>query len=167
MSASTWRWILIFYIFLASVLPVWILLQPRDYLSSWFLYFAIIIATIGILFGGHVLDVNLPVYKGWYAGGNNYLWPMLFITIACGAISGFHSLVGSGTTAKQLRNEKDSKLIGYGGMLLEGLVAVIALITVMNAGKILAPVEGAAPNPQYTFGVGFSKFWSILVCQLM
>ena len=161
MSASTWRWILILYIFLASVLPVWILLQPRDYLSSWFLYFAIIIATIGILFGGHVLDVNLPVYKGWYAGGNNYLWPMLFITIACGAISGFHSLVGSGTTAKQLRNEKDSKLIGYGGMLLEGLVAVIALITVMNAGKILAPVEGAAPNPQYTFGVGFSKFWSI------
>jgi len=88
--------------FLGFSSSVWILLQPRDYLSSWFLYFAIIIATIGILFGGHALDVNLPVYKGWYAGGNNYLWPMLFITIACGAISGFHSLVGSGTTANSL-----------------------------------------------------------------
>ncbi|WP_018963302.1 carbon starvation CstA family protein [Coprothermobacter platensis] len=160
LSATNWRIILIVYIFLASVLPVWILLQPRDYLSSWFLYFAVIIASVGVLFGGKMLTVNLSAYKGWYAGGNNYLWPMLFITIACGAISGFHSLVGSGTTAKQLRAEKDAKLIGYGGMLLEGVVAVIALITVMMAGKIIGP-EGAAANPQYTFGVGFSKFWSL------
>lgn len=161
LSLNTWQWILIVYIFMASVLPVWLLLQPRDYISSWFLYFAVIIATIGILFGGSRYHVNLESFKGWYAGGDNYLWPILFITIACGAISGFHSLVGSGTTAKQLRYEKDAKLIGYGGMLLEGLVAVIALITVMMAGKILSPAPGLPANPQYTFGVGFAKFWSL------
>ncbi|NPV88896.1 carbon starvation protein A [Coprothermobacteraceae bacterium] len=155
LNVNAWRWILIVYIFLASVLPVWLLLQPRDYLSSWFLYFALIIATVGILFGGKNLTVNLPAFKGWYAGGMNYLWPILFITVACGAISGFHSLVGSGTTAKQIRSEKDAKFIGYGGMLLEGVVAVIALITVMMAGEIL---KG---NAQYTYGVGFSKFWSV------
>lgn len=160
-SVDTWQWILVFYIFIASVLPVWILLQPRDYISSWFLYFAVFIAAIGILFGGSRYPVNLESFKGWYAGGDNYLWPILFITIACGAISGFHSLVGSGTTAKQLRNEKDAKLIGYGGMLLEGVVAVIALITVMMAGKILSPAQGLPANPQYTFGVGFAKFWSL------
>lgn len=161
LSVDTWRWILIFYIFFASVLPVWVLLQPRDYLSSWFLYFSLIIATVGILFGGTKFSVELPAFKGWSGGGVNYLWPMLFITIACDAISGFHSLVGSGTTAKQLRNEKDAKLIGYGGMLLEGIVAVIALITIMMAGKILSPGPGLAPNPQYTYGVGFAKFWSL------
>jgi carbon starvation protein len=105
--------------------------------------------------------VNLPAFKGWYGGGINYLWPMLFITVACGAISGFHSLVGSGTTAKQIRNETDAKLIGYGGMLIEGVVAVVALITVMMAGKILSPGPGLPANPQYTYGVGFAKFWSL------
>lgn len=161
LDVNTWRWILIVYISFASVLPVWLLLQPRDYLSSWFLYFSVLISTIGILFGGSKYPVNLEAFKGWYAGGSNYLWPILFITIACGAISGFHSLVGSGTTAKQLKNEKDAKLIGYGGMLLEGVVAVIALITVIMAGKILSPAEGLPPNPQYTYGVGFAKFWSL------
>lgn len=161
LDANTWRWILIVYISAASVLPVWLLLQPRDYLSSWFLYLSVLIGTIGILFGGSRYPVNLEAFKGWYAGSSNYLWPILFITIACGAISGFHSLVGSGTTAKQLKNEKDAKLIGYGGMLLEGVVAVIALITVIMAGKILSPAEGLPPNPQYTYGVGFAKFWSL------
>jgi len=121
----------------------------------------LIIATLGILFGGAKLSVNLPAFKGWYGGGINYLWPMLFITVACGAISGFHSLVGSGTTAKQIRNETDAKLIGYGGMLIEGVVAVVALITVMMAGKILSPGPGLPANPQYTYGVGFAKFWSL------
>jgi carbon starvation protein len=160
-DVNTWRWILVVYIALASVLPVWLLLQPRDYLSSWFLYSSLIIATLGILFGGARLSVNLPAFKGWYGGGINYLWPMLFITVACGAISGFHSLVGSGTTAKQIRNETDAKLIGYGGMLIEGVVAVVALITVMMAGKILSPGPGLPANPQYTYGVGFAKFWSL------
>ncbi|AZT91330.1 carbon starvation protein A [Caldicellulosiruptor changbaiensis] len=162
LDVNTWQWILIVYICAASVLPVWLLLQPRDYLSSWFLYFAVFVATIGILFGGSRYPVKLDAFKGWYAGDGNYLWPILFITIACGAISGFHSLVGSGTTAKQLKNEKDAKFIGYGGMLLEGLVAIIAVITVIMAGKILSPAKGLPANPQYTFGVGFAKFWSLL-----
>jgi carbon starvation protein len=125
------------------------------------LYSSLIIATLGILLGGTRFSVNLPAFKGWYGGGINYLWPMLFITVACGAISGFHSLVGSGTTAKQIRNETDAKLIGYGSMLIEGVVAVVALITVMMAGKILSPGPGLPANPQYTYGVGFAKFWSL------
>lgn len=125
LSMETWRWILVAYILFASVLPVWLLLQPRDYLASYFLYFAVIVGAIGMLFGSN-FEVVLPAYKGLAAGsgGDQYLWPMLFVIVACGAISGFHSLVGSGTTSKQLRNEKDSILVGYGSMLLEGVVAV-------------------------------------------
>uniref|UniRef100_A0A7V4KEZ3 Carbon starvation protein A n=1 Tax=Fervidobacterium pennivorans TaxID=93466 RepID=A0A7V4KEZ3_FERPE len=160
LDINTWRIILIAYIFFASVLPVWILLQPRDYLSSWFLYASLFISAIGLLFVGGKSEVALEAFKGWVSNGN-YLWPMLFITIACGAISGFHSLVGSGTTAKQLKSERDATKIGYGGMLLEGIVAVIALTTIMVTGKILSPAEGLPPNPQYTFAVGFAKFASI------
>jgi carbon starvation protein len=160
LDINTWRIVLIAYIFFASVLPVWILLQPRDYLSSWFLYASVFISTIGLLFVGGKSDVALQAFKGWSSNGN-YLWPMLFITVACGAISGFHSLVGSGTTGKQVRSEKDATKIGYVGMLLEGIVAVIALTTIMITGKILSPAEGLPPNPQYTFAVGFAKFASI------
>jgi len=160
LDINTWRIVLIAYIFFASVLPVWILLQPRDYLSSWFLYASVFISTIGLLFVGGKSDVALQAFKGWGSNGN-YLWPILFITIACGAISGFHSLVGSGTTAKQLRSDKDATKIGYGGMLLEGIVAVIALTTIMITRNILSPAEGLPANPQYTFAVGFAKFASI------
>lgn len=153
---ETWRWILAGYIFFASVLPVWLLLQPRDYLASYFLYFAVIIGTIGMLMGkGEGFEVVLPAFKGFVAS-NQYLWPMLFVIVACGAISGFHSLVGSGTTSKQLKKETDSVLVGYGSMLLEGLVAVIAIATIMITGTI------AQGGPTITYAQGFGRFASII-----
>ncbi|MFW6149435.1 MAG: carbon starvation protein A, partial [Atribacterota bacterium] len=122
----TWTWILIAYIILAAILPVWILLQPRDYLSSFLLYVALAGGFIGILVVRPTLVY--PAYTS-FKTGVGYLFPMLFVTIACGAVSGFHSLVASGTTSKQLDNEKDSRMVGYGSMLLEGVLAVIALGT--------------------------------------
>ena len=125
-SSSTWVWILIVYIFFAASLPVWILLQPRDYLSSFLLYIALAGGLIGILIVRPTM--TYPAFTS-FRTGSGLLFPMLFVIIACGAISGFHSMVASGTTAKQLNNEKDAKMIGYGAMLLEGILAVIALGT--------------------------------------
>ncbi len=153
---ETWRWLLVVYIFLASVLPVWLLLQPRDYLASYFLYFAVIIGAIGMIMGkGENFQVVLPAFKGFVANGQ-YIWPMLFIIVACGAVSGFHALVGSGTTSKQLKKEKDSVVVGYGSMLLEGVVAVIAIGTVMLSGVV------AKGGPTITYAEGFGKFASIV-----
>lgn len=128
-NASRTFWVLFIavYIVVASLLPVWMLLQPRDYLSSFLLYGMMIIAFIGIIFSGATVD--LPAFAGW-TGLNNKasLFPTLFITVACGAVSGFHSLIGSGTTSKQLDSEKDAKVIGYGAMIVESALAIIALI---------------------------------------
>ncbi len=156
-SMETWRWILSGYILLASVLPVWLLLQPRDYLASYFLYFAVIVGAVGMLFG-RKFEVVMPAYTGLTSGPNNdqYIWPMLFVVVACGAISGFHSLVGSGTTSKQLRREKDSVLVGYGAMLLEGVVAVMALGTIMISGTI------AQGGPVITYAQGFGRFAELI-----
>jgi carbon starvation protein len=155
---ETWRWILVGYIIVASLLPVWLLLQPRDYLASYFLYFAVIIGAIGMIVGGGSFEVVMPAFKTFSAGpaGNQYLWPMLFVVVACGAISGFHSMVGSGTSSKQLRTEKDSLIVGYASMLLEGMVAVIAIGTIM-----IAKVEGPL-NPMLAYSQGFGKFASIV-----
>jgi len=117
---------LFIYAFIASVLPVWTLLQPRDYLSSFLLYAAVIGGFLGILFGAPKLQ--LASYTSFHQP-IGYLFPILFVTIACGAISGFHSLVASGTSSKQVDKESDTKIVGYGAMLLEGVVAVIALGT--------------------------------------
>lgn len=158
-SMEEWRWVLAVYIFMASVLPVWLLLQPRDYLASYFLYFAVIIGAIGMIMGrGETFNIVLPAFKGFVAGANKdqYIWPMLFVIVACGAISGFHSLVGSGTTSKQLRRETDSVLVGYGSMLLEGVVAVIAIGTIMISGTI------AKGGPVMTYAEGFGKFAAIV-----
>jgi len=125
-SAATWVCILFIYAFIASVLPVWTLLQPRDYLSSFLLYAAVIGGFLGILFGAPKLQ--LASYTSFHQP-IGYLFPILFVTIACGAISGFHSLVASGTSSKQVDKESDTKIVGYGAMLLEGVVAVIALGT--------------------------------------
>ena len=152
LSMETWRWILVGYIVVASLLPVWLLLQPRDYLASYFLYFAVIIGAVGMLFGSGSFEVTLPAFKGWVTDKDEFLWPLLFVTVACGAISGFHSMVGSGTTSKQLRTEGEGMLIGYGSMLLEGMVAVIAIGTIMISGEIL---KG---GPVVTFAAGFGKF---------
>ena len=151
-SMETWRWLLVVYIIFASLLPVWLLLQPRDYLASYFLYFAVIIGAVGMILGSATYEVTLPAFKGFSFGKDQYIWPILFVTVACGAISGFHSMVGSGTTSKQLRKESEGMLIGYGSMLLEGMVAVIALGTVMISGAM------TGGNPVTTFADGFGKF---------
>lgn len=119
LSKTFWLGVVFVYIFIASVTPVWILLQPRDYLNSFLLYFMIIAAVIGIL--GTNPTINLPAFTGWTSSFNGQvMFPYLFITVACGAISGFHSLIASGTTSKQLNNEGDAKLIGYGSILKAG-----------------------------------------------
>ncbi len=147
------------YIMIASVTPVWILLQPRDYLSSFLLYFMMIAAVIGI-FGAHP-TIQIPAYIGFHVG-NNYLFPTLFITIACGAISGFHSLVGSGTTSKQLDNEKDALLVGYGSMLIEcvlGVISLIAVATLTTDGQFAAAGFG---SPTVVFASAISGFFAQL-----
>ena len=130
-NASRTFWVLFIavYIVVASLLPVWMLLQPRDYLSSFLLYGMMIIAFVGIVFSGATVD--LPAFAGWKGlNGSASLFPTLFITVACGAVSGFHSLIGSGTTSKQLDSEKDAKVIGYGAMIVESALAIIALIAI-------------------------------------
>lgn len=147
MSKNFWRVFVLAYIFIASVSPVWILLQPRDYLNSFLLYFVIIASAVGIIFTNPT--INLPAFTGFKNPFNGQtVFPYLFITVACGAISGFHSLVGSGSSAKQLDNEKDAKLVGYGSMLIESCLAIIALIAVATLFK-----NGSMPkgNPFVVF----------------
>jgi carbon starvation protein len=124
-----WDLIILGYCFVASILPMWLLLQPRGYLGGFFLYGFISFGLAGILLGGWV--VQYPFFIGWTSPGGLPLFPLLFVTIACGACSGFHGIVSSGTTSKQVERESDCRSIGYGAMLMEGLVAVISLSTVM------------------------------------
>ncbi|GAB4380177.1 MAG: carbon starvation protein A [Calditrichia bacterium] len=130
LSKTIWQLVLIVYIFAASVTPVWILLQPRDYLNSFLLYALILGGFVGVFFASP--EVNIQPLTSFSVKNLGTLFPILFVTVACGAISGFHSLVGSGTTAKQLNKEQDAKLIGYGSMLLEGVLAVLALLAVAS-----------------------------------
>ena len=130
LSTTAWMWIVGAYILVASVTPVWILLQPRDYLSSFLLYAMLALAVIAVVMGNPSLD-TLPVLNK--VGNTTPVFPVLFTTIACGAISGFHSLVGSGTTSKQLDKEKDAKPIAYGGMLIECVLALLTLCAVAHA----------------------------------
>ncbi|MFH1852020.1 MAG: carbon starvation protein A [Candidatus Neomarinimicrobiota bacterium] len=129
-SSGAWMWILIAYAFTASVLPVWLLLQPRDYLNSFQLYIGLTLLILGIFFFRS--PVTAPAINTT-AGDLPPIMPFLFITIACGAISGFHNLVSTGTTARQLNTEKDAQLIGYGGMLVEGLLAVLVILATTAA----------------------------------
>lgn len=127
---NIWQLILLAYVFVASVTPVWILLQPRDYLNSFLLYAVLAGGLIGVLFSNP--QINLPAFNTFSLDKVGFLFPALFVTVACGAISGFHSLVGSGTTAKQLNKETDARIVGYGGMLIEGLLAVLSLVAVAS-----------------------------------
>ena len=158
-SADWWNFFIAIYVLCASVLPVWLLLQPRDYLASYFLYFAAAIGAIGMIFGGSMDSGAVPMFApemNWFGLTKADMWPMLFVIVACGAISGFHSLVGSGTTSKQLSHERDALPVGYAAMLLEGLVAVIALGTMMVAGGI------QKGGPVGTFAAGFGQFCTII-----
>jgi carbon starvation protein len=152
-----WNVLLIIYAFIAAITPVWILLQPRDYLSSFLLYAMMLGAIIGIIFGSH--EFQYPAFTTWSDLGTGTLFPILFITIACGACSGFHSIVASGTTSKQLNCETDTRKIGYGAMLIEGVVAVIALFSVAMLAKGDSLVH---QPPLVVFGTGMGNFLSIL-----
>lgn len=147
---------LLVYCCIASVVPMWLLLQPRGHLGGYFLYAALLAAALGLIFGGKT--AQYPAFIAWESA-KGPLVPLLFITIACGACSGFHSLVASGTTSKQLRRETDAKLIGYGAMLLEGMVAVVSLCCVMMLAQN-HPLVGKAPNFIYARGIG--KFLEVV-----
>lgn len=180
---TTWMLILGIYILIASVAPVWVLLQPRDYLSSYLLYGMIALAVVGILGAsimGAASDLQIPAFTGFVASNaavdgagavildpetgapvlnkaaaSGFLFPALFITIACGAISGFHSLVASGTTSKQLDKESEAQPIAYGGMLLECLLAIISLCAV---GFVWAEYSaGGYASPTAVFASGLSQ----------
>jgi carbon starvation protein len=154
-QASTlfWQLVLFIYIFIASVTPVWILLQPRDYLNSFFLYALMIGGLVGVFFAAP--SINIPAFSSFSLAKVGYLFPALFVTVACGAISGFHSLVGSGTTAKQLDKETDAHLVGYGGMLIEGLLAVLSLTAVasMVNKEFIDILVNKGPVPAFSLGV--------------
>jgi len=149
-----WVCILLVYIFVASVTPVWILLQPRDFLSSFLLYALIGAGIFGIIFVHPTIQT--PIFTEFNVGKIGTLFPMLFVTVACGAISGFHSIVASGTTAKQLNQEKDAVPVGYGAMLIEGMLAIIALITAVKLSKpeYLQMLKAKGPIEVFAQGIG-------------
>ena len=126
-SERFWIYAMLVYIYFASVAPVWLLLQPRDYLNSFLLYMLLLVGFIGMLF--YNTDVVYPAFAAFNAESIGYLFPMLFVTVACGAISGFHALVASGTTAKQLDRESDALPVAFGGMLIETFLGILALLT--------------------------------------
>ena len=129
-DAVTWRYVVFAYLFAASVMPMWLLKQPRDYLSMFLLIGMILGGVIGVFIKNP--EINMPAFVGFEVKGLD-LFPMLFVTIACGAVSGFHSLVSSGTSSKMIANEKDMRLVGYGSMCVETVLGVVALIVVCAA----------------------------------
>ena len=155
LAVKTWDVLLLVYCCIASVVPVWILLQPRGHLGGYFLYVALFGGAIGLMISSlnGSEAIVYPEFIGWTSLKGESLFPVLFITIACGACSGFHSLIASGTTSKQLRSEKDAKLIGYGAMLLEGMVAVVSLCCVMRLAQT-NPLIAQSPNRIYAEGIG-------------
>ncbi len=165
-AQQIWGYLLLGYCFLAAIAPVWLLLQPRGELGGYFLYIVMFVAILGIavgtLSGG--LRIEQPFFKGWDAknafGEAAPLFPILFITVACGACSGFHSIVASGTTSKQLDRESDARPVGYGSMLLEGLFACLSLATLM----VLKESKG---TPDLIYARGIADFGARLLAPLM
>jgi carbon starvation protein len=135
-----WFVLLMLYAGIASVLPVQILLQPRDYLSTYVLFGSMSLAILGLLWVHP--EINTPVFRGAVSDVQGPVWPMLFVLVACGAVSGFHSLVAGGTTSKQLATETHGKPISYGGMLTEGVVAVVTVLLVGGGLYWVAPAGG-------------------------
>lgn len=153
MSGGIWALFILLYCFIASILPVQVLLQPRDFLSSTFLYILMATGIVGVLFSSAPIQIDL--FSGWNHPQAGTLIPILFITVACGACSGFHSIVSSGTTSKQLAKESDIRKVNYGGMLVEGVLAVFALGTI----AILSEAERTtAGTPVAIFATGAAKF---------
>jgi len=155
LQKEVWISLILIYCFCAAVLPVGILLQPRDFLSAGFLYAILGIGAIGMLFAGESME--LPIFIGWESEKLGMLVPFLFITVACGACSGFHSIVASGTTSKQIRKESDNQKVTYGSMLVEGILAVFALscVAVLSVGE-----RESGGTPVGVFALGASKFFA-------
>ena len=154
---TTWTFIIMGYCAVASITPMWLLMQPRGYLGGFVLYGALVIGVIGIFFGGYPIKADT-----WHAtsalGDGASLFPFLFVTIACGACSGFHGLVCSGTTSKQIDREGHCHPIGYGAMLLEGFVALIALATVM-----IVATDGPKLGPGAIYSQGLGRFITLVI----
>ena len=149
LTRETWHLFIFAYIFIASVVPVWALLQPRDYLNSYLLIFMIVGAVVGIFVSNP--SCNLQAFTSFNVDGQ-YMFPILFVTIACGAVSGFHSLVSSGTASKQIKNEKNMLPVSFGAMLMESMLGVIALIAVASFAKGEAAAQGLTTQPQIFAG---------------
>jgi carbon starvation protein len=159
-----WSLVLIVYCYIASITPVNILLQPRDYLSSFLLFFSIALGYLGILFSRpHIVE---PALISWNTSEGS-LWPMLFVTVACGAISGFHALIAGGTTSKQLASELHAKKVGFGAMLVEGFVAMLAVMAVVSLRWFDSSASLASllkdVGPVGVFGQGFGALSKGLV----
>lgn len=158
---NIWIYVIMAYLFLASILPMWLLMQPRDYMTTYMLLGMILGAVIGVLAARP--EMRLNAFNGFTLvaadGSRSYLFPTLFVTIACGAVSGFHSLVSSGTSSKTVRNEKDMPMVGYGAMVIESLLAIIALVVV---GAVA--VNGTKPDgtPFAIFASGVAGFLELL-----
>jgi carbon starvation protein len=154
LDKSLWIWLTLGYCFVAAVLPVGLLLQPRDFLSAGFLYAILGVGLVGMLLSGET--IQMPAFSGWESDKLGMLVPFLFITVACGACSGFHSIVSSGTTSKQIKKESDVRRISYGGMLVEGVLAVFA----MGCVAVLTMTEReAGGTPVGIFAAGAAKFF--------
>ena len=168
LSRTAWIVLIGLYITIASLVPVWILLQPRDYLSSFLLYAMMVVALVGIFFSGFTgsATFEIPMVTGWSTKIGT-MFPALFITVACGACSGFHSLISSGTSSKQLASEADAKPIGYGSMLIESALGVISLIAVgmvftkYTAGEFGSPAVAFATGIATMFGTESAVFGTI------
>lgn len=158
LDAKTWGLLICLYCFVASLCPIWLLLQPRGYLGGFVLYAALFIGMIGVLFGGYV--IQQPAFtEASNHGFTAQMFPFLFVTIACGACSGFHGLVCCGTTSKQIDKESHMHPIGYGAMLAEGLVAVLALSVVM----MMAPAQTQGLKPGTIYGNGLGEFLTLII----
>lgn len=159
-AQKVWVVALLIYCFIAAIVPMWILLQPRGHLGGFFLFAALIAGAAGVLFSGS--DIEYPAFIGWsipQGAGVATLFPVLFITVACGACSGFHSIIASGTSSKQLQNELDAKKVGYGSMLLEAMVAVVSLACVMILSK--EAVSGLGGKPNFIYALGLGRFMEV------
>ncbi len=158
MDTKTWGLIILAYCAAASMMPVWMLLQPRGYLGGFILYMALALGIVGIFFGGY--EIKQEAFRSWDVGGmTGALFPFLFVTIACGACSGFHGLVCSGTTSKQIAKESHMQPVGFGAMLAEGFVAVIALGTIMIVAN--SDIQGLKPGTIYGNGIG--NFMTLII----
>ena len=161
-TRETWNYVTFAYIFFAAILPMWLLMQPRDFMTTFMFIFMIAAAAIGLLVAHPTM--NLPVYTGFHNEKLGDLFPILFVTVACGAVSGFHSLVSSGTSSKTISNEKDMLKVGYGAMILESLLAVLALCVAGAAASADGTAASGTPFQIFSAGVaGFLETFGIPV----